>query len=443
MVRTMLPVVAATGVLVAACVGLATVPNLAEAPGAFLALFGLAFVAYAAGLWALSALGDSRAFVVTLVVAGACRVVLLPSLPTLSTDAYRYVWDARVASAGLSPYAHPPVAPEVARLRDATIHPRLNHPTWLTIYPPAAQAFFRTVYAVAPDSVLAMKIALGATEVVGLVLLVALLRTLGLPLVRTAIYAWNPLVLVEVWGSAHLDALAVTAVIGAVLAAVRQRHDLAAVVLALGTLVKVYPAALLPLLVRARGVRVLVPFAIVVALGYAPLLGDGAQALGSLPRYVTEEYFNPGLIRSIVAAPAVPLVGMAAWLGWVVWRSPGAVLVDRLVPLIGGLIVLSPNVFPWYALWLVPFLAVTPSVWWIAFTGTVALAYTFFLYQPWAIPMWARLLEIAPLVLGVVWWLGMRLRHGSAPRNSHAGDIRTASDATIDPAPGADARTRR
>ncbi len=324
MVRTMLPVVAATGVLVAACVGLTTVPNLAEAPGAFLVLFGLAFVAYAAGLWALSALGDSRAFVVTLVVAGACRVVLLPSLPTLSTDAYRYVWDARVASAGISPYAHPPVAPEVARLRDATIHPRLNHPTWLTIYPPAAQAFFRTVYAVAPDSVLAMKIALGATEVVGLVLLVALLRALGLPLARTAIYAWNPLVLVEVWGSAHLDALAVTAVIGAVLAAVRQRHDLAAVVLALGTLVKVYPAALLPLLVRARGVRVLVPFAIVVALGYAPLLGDGVQALGSLPRYVAEEYFNPGLIRSIVAAPAVPLVGMAAWMGWVVWRGSGA-----------------------------------------------------------------------------------------------------------------------
>src|SRR5262249_56786029 len=108
--------------------------------------------------------------------AAVCRLVLWPAAPTLSTDAYRYVWDARVARAGISPYAHPPIAPEVARLRDARIYPHLNHPTWLTIYPPAAQAFFRAVYAVAPDSVLAIKVALGAAESAGLALLLALLR---------------------------------------------------------------------------------------------------------------------------------------------------------------------------------------------------------------------------------------------------------------------------
>ncbi len=422
-----LRVAAAASVLVAACVGIATLPNLAEAPGAFLALFGLAFVGYAVGLLALRALPDSRAFVVALVVAAVCRLVLLTAPPTLSTDAYRYVWDARVAAAGISPYAHPPVAPEVARVRDATIYPRLNHPTWLTIYPPAAQAFFRAVYTVAPDSVLAMKIALGAGEVVGLVLLVALLRALALPVARAAIYAWNPLVLVEVWGSAHLDVLAMAAVVAAVLAAVRHRHGVAAVMLALGTLVKLYPAALLPLLVRSGGLRVLVAFAIVIALGYGPFVGIGMQALGSLPRYVSEEYFNPGLVRSIIDLPAASLLAMAAWVGWVAWRSRSVSVISRVVPTIAGFVLLSPNVFPWYVVWLVPFLAVTPSVWWIAFTGTVAFAYAFFLYQPWMIPMWARLLEIAPLVLGVGWWVGTR--------NSHPRDIGAAPGVTIAEAP--------
>jgi alpha-1,6-mannosyltransferase len=431
-----LGVATATGVLIAACVGLATVPNLAEAPRALLALFGLAFIAYAAGLLALRALADSRAFVIALVVGAICRLVLLPAPPTLSTDAYRYVWDARVAAAGINPYAHPPVAPEVAQLRDLAIYPRLNHPTWLTIYPPAAQLFFRAVYAVAPDSVLAIKVALGAAEIVGLALLVALLRALCLPRARVAIYAWNPLVLVEVWGSGHLDALAVAAVIAAVLAVVTHRHGLAAVMLGLATLVKLYPAALLPLLVRSGGLRVLGPFTIVVALGYASFVGTGMQALGSLPRYLSEEYFNPGLVRSIVAAPAAPLLAMAAWVAWVAWRRPSASLVDRVVPTIGGFVVLSPNVFPWYALWLVPFLAVAPSLWWIAFTGTVALAYTFFLYQPWAIPMWARLLEIAPLVVGVSWWLGTKLRHGSATGNSQPRDTRATPGGTIAEAPG-------
>jgi hypothetical protein len=345
-------------------------------------------------------------------VAGACRLALLPSPPTLSTDAYRYVWDARVASAGVSPYAHSPVAPELAPLRDAAIYPRLNHPTWLTIYPPAAQAFFRLVHAMAPDSILAMKVALGAAELVGLALLVALLRASGLPLFRVAIYAWNPLVLVEVWGSAHLDALAVTAVIGAVLAAAHGRHALAAAVLALGTLVKLYPAALLPLLVRAAGPRVLGPFAIVIALGYAPLLGIAGPTLGSLPRYLVEEHFNPGLVRSLVDVPGISLAAMAAWVGVVAWRASPGTLLDRLVPLMGGLVLLSPNVFPWYAVWLVPFLAVRPSVAWIAFTGSVAFAYAFFLSEPWAIPMWARFVEIAPIVLGVGWWLGGRIRQG-------------------------------
>jgi hypothetical protein len=41
-----------------------------------------------------------------------------------------------------------------------------------------------------------------------------------------------------------------------------------------------------------------------------------------------------------------------------------------------------------------------PSVPWIAFTGTVMLAYTFFLGNPWAIPGWARILEFAPLAVG-------------------------------------------
>jgi hypothetical protein len=45
---------------------------------------------------------------------------------------------------------------------------------------------------------------------------------------------------------------------------------------------------------------------------------------------------------------------------------------------------------------------VAPSPAWIGFTGTLGLAYTFFLSSPWAIPLWARIGEIAPLALGTV-----------------------------------------
>jgi alpha-1,6-mannosyltransferase len=379
---------------------LAATPNLVEAPRTFLFFFVLMFAAYIAVLSALPRLGQGRALCVLLAVAMAARLVWLVAAPTLSTDAYRYVWDARVGQAGINPYAYAAAAPEVAHLRDAAIYPRLNHPTWRTIYPPGAQAFFRAVYAVAPDSVLAIKIALGTVELLGLALLVVLLRALDLPRNRIVVYAWNPLVLVEVWGSAHVDALVVTGVIGMALAFVTHRPAVAAALLGFVTLVKLYPIILLPLLARRAGTRVVAVFALVVVLGYAPALGSGLLVLGSLPRYLEQEYFNPGLARSVVDSPMGSILAMAAWVAWVVWWRRPSTLVDGALPLTGGFAVLSPNVFPWYVLWVVPFLALRPSPMWIAFTGTIAFAYAFFLYQPWAIPIWARLLEIAPLVLG-------------------------------------------
>ncbi|OGL16444.1 MAG: hypothetical protein A3K12_12925 [Candidatus Rokubacteria bacterium RIFCSPLOWO2_12_FULL_71_19] len=405
--------------LVAACAALARVPDLARAPVPSLLLYAGAFACYALGACALHAARGRGALLLVLAVAGAARLALLPAPPTLSTDAYRYVWDARVASAGISPYAHPPEAPALAHLRDAEIYPRLNHPGWRTIYPPGAQAFFRAVYTLRPDNVLAMKTAVGLLEAVGVATLIGLLGMLGISPVRAVIYAWNPLVLLEGWGSAHLDAMVVPAVVGAVWAQMAGRHALAGGLLAAGTLLKLYPAALLPLLLGPGALPALGAFAAVLALGYAPAAGGGLSVLGSLPRYLTEEYFNPGLLRSLVDVPGLSVAALATWVLWQGTRRREAPLPARALAVIGGYLLLSPNLFPWYALWLVPFLAAVPSLPWIAFTGSVAMAYTFFLQEPWAIPWWARVVEAAPLLAGAAWWLhrrrpAARLAEGSA-----------------------------
>jgi hypothetical protein len=99
---------------------------------------------------------------------------------------------------------------------------------------------------------------------------------------------------------------------------------------------------------------------------------------------------------------------LGAWVVFASFWRRDAPLLERAVVLIAGFVVLSPNVFPWYVVWLVPFLAIRPSVPWIAFTGTVALAYTFFLREPWTIPAWARAAEALPLALGGGWALWQR-----------------------------------
>ena len=398
---------------------LARVPDLVQAPRAFLTLFALSFLAYAVGAAAVARLRGRLALAVVLPIALLARLVWLPVAPSLSTDAYRYVWDARVSAAGIDPYAYPPVAPEVAALRDGAIHPNLNHPTWRTVYPPVAQAFFRAVYRLAPDSVLAMKVALGGAELVALVALALLLATLGAPLGRLAIYAWNPLVLVEIWGSAHLDALVVATVALAALASARGRDGIAAAFLALGTLVKLYPAVLFLLLPGRRRASVALSFAGVLVLGTLATGGFGRWPVVPIGRYVAEEYFNPGLVRSVVNDPSLALAATAVWVALAAWRARPGRLAERAVPLVAGFVVLAPNVFPWYAVWLVLFLAVSPSVPWIAFTGAVVFSYSFFLSEPWGIPLWARLVEAAPLAAVAV----ARLRRG---RSTHRAGVETA-----------------
>lgn len=394
--------------LIGSCAAIAQIPNLVEAPGRFLLLFALAFASYTAGIWWLPRGDAPRSVAAVLAVGLAARFVLAPTAPTLSTDTYRYVWDARVAHAGISPYRYPPTASELASLRDAEIFPRLNHPTWRTIYPPGAEAFFQAVYRIRPDSVWAMKLALGLAELLGLCAVYGLLRAGGRPLSQAVVYVWNPLVLVEVWGMGHLDALLVPLVAAAGWLTIRGRHASAGALLGLAALVKLYPAALLPLFPIAAWPVAAASFAAVLLAGYLPGWLAGWSVLGSLPQYLVEEHFNPGLVRSVVDPPDLTLLAAGAWVLAVSAVRRDAPIPSRAVLLIGGLLLLSPNLFPWYAIWLVPFLAWSPSVPWIAFTGTVVLAYAFFLQEPWGIPGWARALEFAPLGLGAAWWLATR-----------------------------------
>ncbi len=97
--------------LIAACAGIARLSNLVESAAAFLVLFSVAFLCYALASWRLAAARGPRALALVIVVGVIARLTLVLAAPTLSTDAYRYVWDARVAQAGISPYAFAPASP--------------------------------------------------------------------------------------------------------------------------------------------------------------------------------------------------------------------------------------------------------------------------------------------------------------------------------------------
>src|SRR4029453_16172707 len=98
-----------------------------------------------------------------------------------------------------------------------------------------------------------------------------------------------------------------------------RRKQLAAILLGMGALVKLYPAVLLLLLPGRRRVMTYGLFGGVIVVGTRAAGGFGRWPLTPIWRYVSDEYFNPGLVRSVVNEPLLALAAAVVWgivIGW-------------------------------------------------------------------------------------------------------------------------------
>jgi len=339
----------------------------------FAAVFALLFALYIAGcaLVLRGAVRGRTALLAGLALAAAFRLLLAPQAPTLSGDAYRYVWDARLLAHGLSPYLYTPLDPHVAALRDAAIYPHMGWYFEPTLYPPAAQYVYLLTRLLAPDNVIAIKIVMLGFEAVTVAGLMALLQTRGQDPARVLIYAWNPLAVVEIAGNGHVDATAAAMIVLALLAQRRGRPGLAGVLIGLATLFKLFklfPLALLAALDR-RDLRRAVPAALVtVAAGYLPFLLTRATPFGFLGRYAADQEANQwlyvpahlaqdvGTRHLLHLLPIVALVCALALLTALRWRGRLDTATAAFLLLLTVLL-FSPSMYPWYLLTVLPFVA--------------------------------------------------------------------------------------
>jgi alpha-1,6-mannosyltransferase len=385
--------------------------DLRQRTAEFEVAFFAAFVLYAGVTVLALRLGtfSNRALLASFALATAMQALLVFTLPTLSDDMYRYVWDGRVQAQGISPYRYPPAARELEALQDAPVWRFINRKSAVTVYPPGAELAYALAWRIRPDSVrwFQMVMALGGLLAGGL--LAGLLRAMGRSAARVLIYLWSPLLAFETAHAAHVDGLMLPLLVGAWWARVRERDGLVGVLLGLATAIKVYPAILLPALWRPRHAqgrwRLPLAFALTLAACYTPyVIVSGTQVLGYLPNYFRER-FNMGLagqlIPRFIQRGIDPNQGMffltaavLAILGvWMLLRPAhnGEEAVRRCVWLIGAFTLLTQNLFSWYMLWLLPLIALflqpgrllglradAWTGWWL-FCGLVALSYTFFI----------------------------------------------------------------
>jgi alpha-1,6-mannosyltransferase len=339
----------------------------------------------------------------------------------LSDDLYRYLWDGLVQRAGINPYQYPPAATELAFLRDDIIFPMINRKEALTIYPPGAQLFFWGMAWGWPGSVVALKGAILIADACSVALLLLLLRHLDINRCHVLLYAWNPLVVVELALSGHLDGVMLPFLLGAVLLTLKQRSRPAGLLLGLATLIKLYPAILLPVLYRKRSQQLLVVWAVTLGLGYLLYLGAGSQVAGYLPGYLGPgEEFNLGLrqmllyiLGFVTDAPHRTVLWLTSFVLLLAAvqclrsdRQTSRHLLGWAVGMIAlYLLLVSPSVHPWYLVWLVALASVIPT-WstpgWLYWSWSVYLDILAYLPGLDGYAHWIRFAEYGPLFL----WLG-------------------------------------
>lgn len=325
-------------------------------------LYGALFALYLAAVLLVQRLDARRAFWIWLGFALIFYVLLVPAVPSLSDDIYRYLWEGKIQAAGYNPYCTPPAAAGLTAYRDS-LYAHLSSTTTTALYPPVAQILFLAVAGINP-SIVFFKCILGLFFLGTCVLLAGLLAHHGRNPHTVLVWAWNPLVIIETAGSGHFDIVAVFFVLAAVWLLQQRRENWALAMLGAAGMVKYYALVYLPLWLGrlpGRWRRPLAVWLAVVCAVWLPYCGAGTQLFDSLGMFYRHWCFNSLPYYWFMAACNSRGWYLALYAGLIgavmigALRRPGRPIEPGLLAVTTVLVLFSPVVYPWYLVWLLPF----------------------------------------------------------------------------------------
>jgi len=388
---------------------------------------------------------SSKAIRHVLWVAILARVILLPLPSYTSNDMSRYLFDGQIVLNGLDPYKVTHEAPALQAQR-ALWNPPAEQAKYVTIYPPVALALFTSSAAFGHIwgpffwKFLLMLASLG-TLWLGYFLLKQANKLQHLPLL-----ALSPLLILEAGIGAHIDTFSTLAVCAALWAWQNNRAHLCGFFIGLGVLLKLTPILLLGPLFFAfksgspkkqsrcvkggwhlhplvNGFRMGFSAVITICFVYLATILSGFQAIGSLQVFFQKWRFGSPLFSTLetflnahqllVSTLSFIFLGLLviAIISWVqLLRNRTKHKHDSFLPIFQWVLALplliSPVVFPWYLMPLVPLLALSPNIWLIAWISLLPLTYEvlgpFASQHIWQPAVWPLIAIACGLVLGIL-----------------------------------------
>ena len=368
--------------------------------------FAAAFAAYFVSLRARDGYSWKEIWMAALIF----RLVFFFYTPQLSDDYLRFFWDGRLVALGENPYEKTPGSfsadDEIWNYHGADLT-AMNSTQYYSVYPPMCQWIWAACDVLAghrlSSAIMWLRIFTLVFEMATLFLLGSVLKRLGKPAQASIIYAWNPLVIVELTGNLHPECVMIFFLACVLYFLQRKRFLLAAAVLGLAISTKLVPLVLTPMLSRivgwkkslAAGAVVLV----IVVIAFLPFLSLNllSNTASSLDLYFQHFEFNAGLyylVREVGyliygyntihwLGPILSLLAMLLILGVSLkWVRREQEVYPLLIWPFAIYLLSSTTVHPWYITTIVFFSVFTTFRFGIVWSFVVVLSYSHYMHLP-------------------------------------------------------------
>jgi len=278
-----------------------------------------------------------------LIAAIVFRLSFLFSFPTLSDDYFRFVWDGTMLNLGVNPYTVVP-STFISHLHETQrnlwqLYQGMNSQHYFTVYPPVLQYIFGLAGWVFPESILGAVLLSRAViitaDIASIILMRKLLNYFQLPKENVWWYALNPLVIIELTGNLHFEAVMIFFLLLAIYLLVMKKNWLSAIAIGLAVSTKLIPLLFLPFIIRRMKLMSIIYFfitALICTLLFLPFLDKSLITnLGSsIDLYFQKFEFNASIFYII---------------RWIGFQSAGYDIINQAGPLLALTVFLIVIVF--------------------------------------------------------------------------------------------------
>lgn len=364
------------------------------------------------------------------------RLVLFFSMPTLSDDVYRFIWDGTLLQNGIHPFESLPHAhlgkgiPGISE----QLYGHLNSPNYFTVYPPLNQLFFWLGTLVGPGDWLVttnvLRLALLGADIGSYFLLRKLLSHLNKPLHLANWYFLNPLVILEFTGNLHFEGLVIFGVLLGIHFFEQKKIWPSAMGFAMAIGTKLLPLIYLPYLFL-RGLKNRTAWVPVVAgmmafLTFIPMLNESliSGMANSLDLYFRSFEFNASIyfiVRQIgfwlygynQIAAIGPILSIATVL-LIIGLSLLAVRHQWSIPqtllfILTSYLLMATTVHPWYVLPLIAF-GILSGYWYpIVWSLLIFVTYSGYTESGFELPMLLVVIEYVITAIVMIFELRLKL----------------------------------